>query len=445
MEARIVVVLGALFPMIRAHKVLAAYACLAPRLVSGRFDPTRQRAVWPSTGNYCRGGVAISKILGCRGVAVLPEGMSQERFDWLSQWVSAPEDIVRTPGTESNVKEIYDTCAELARDGANEIVNQFSEFGNYLAHWRCTGPALESVYETLRKKSRGLKLAGFVSASGSAGTLAAGDYLKDKHGTRIAVVEAVECPTLLNNGYGEHNIQGIGDKHVPLIHNVMNTDLVIGVSDQATDGLNAVFNTDAGRDYLARRLGVAPELARALAYFGLSSIANVLGAIKMAKHCRLGPDDMIVTVATDGHEMYASELVRYLQRRHNRGELDPRGGSRDRRPAPARRRHRARARRHRARARAHLQPRLLHLGGAAGHRARRFRPAPLPGVLARPARPRAAVGRDDRRLQPRQRHGRGRLIRDEERRALMSTDTLVKPYQRCAPTRSRAIAACARR
>ena len=322
-EARIVVVLGALFPMIRAHKVLAAYACLAPRLVSGRFDPTRQRAVWPSTGNYCRGGVAISKILGCRGVAVLPEGMSQERFDWLSQWVAAPEEIVRTPGTESNVKEIYDTCAELERDGANEIVNQFSEFGNYLAHWRCTGPALETVFEALRGKASGVRLAGFVSASGSAGTLAAGDYLKEKHGARIAVVEAVECPTLLMNGYGEHNIQGIGDKHVPLIHNVMNTDLVIGVSDRATDGLNAVFNTDTGRDYLARRLGVAPELTRSLAYFGLSSIANVLGAVKMAKHCRLGPDDMIVTVATDGHEMYASELVRYLQRRHNRGELTP--------------------------------------------------------------------------------------------------------------------------
>ena len=322
-RARIVVALGDLFPMIRAHKVLAAYACLAPRLVSGRFDPTKQRAVWPSTGNYCRGGVAISKILGCRGVAVLPEGMSRERFDWLAQWVGAPEDIVRTPGTESNVKEIYDACAALARDPANEIVNQFSEFGNYLAHWRCTGPALESVFEALKKKSRDLRLAGFVSASGSAGTLAAGDYLKARHGTRIAVVEAVECPTLLMNGYGEHNIQGIGDKHVPLIHNVMNTDLVIGVSDQATDGLNAVFNTETGHAHLVRRLGVAPELARSLRHFGLSSIANILGAIKMAKHGALGPDDAIVTVATDGHEMYASELECYLQRRHNSGELTP--------------------------------------------------------------------------------------------------------------------------
>jgi cysteine synthase len=321
-KARIVVAVGALFPMIRAHKVLAAYACLAPRLVSGRFDPTRQRAVWPSTGNYCRGGVAISRILGCRGVAVLPAGMSQERFDWLEQWVTSPgEDIVRTPGTESNVKEIYDKCAELARDPANEIVNQFSEFGNYLGHWRCTGPALEKVFLARRKKDKGLRLAGFVSASGSSGTLAAGDYLKAAHGTKIAVVEAVECPTLLMNGYGEHNIQGIGDKHVPLIHNVMNTDLVIGVSDQATDGLNAVFNTDVGRSYLARRLGVAPKLLEAFGMFGLSSLANILGAIKMAKHANLGADDVIVTVATDGHEMYVSEMRRYLKRRHNKGDL----------------------------------------------------------------------------------------------------------------------------
>ena len=320
-NARIVVALGGLFPMIRAHKVLAAYACLAPRLVAGRFDPTRQRAVWPSTGNYCRGGVAISRILGCRGAAVLPEGMSQERFDWLAGWVASPGDVIRTRGTESNVKEIYDKCAELARDPDNEIVNQFSEFGNYLAHWRCTGPALARIFETLGDMSPDLQLAGFVSASGSAGTLAAGDYLKARHGTKIAVVEAVECPTLLNNGYGEHNIQGIGDKHVPLIHNVTNTDLVIGVSDKATDGLNAVFNTDEGRAYMAGRFGLEAAMASMLSHFGLSSIANILGAIKMARHLGLGPRDMIVTVATDGHELYRSELWHYLKRRHNRGDM----------------------------------------------------------------------------------------------------------------------------
>jgi cysteine synthase A len=320
-KARIVVALGALFPMISAHKVLAAYACLAPRLVSGRFDPMRQRAVWPSTGNYCRGGVAISRILGCRAAAVLPAGMSQERFDWLERWVSAPQDIIRTPGTESNVKEIYDRCAELQRDPENDIVNQFSEFGNYLVHWRCTGPALAAIFESLAGGSEGLRLAGFVSASGSAGTLAAGDHLKEKHGTKIAVVEAVECPTLLRNGYGEHNIQGIGDKHVPLIHNVMNTDLVIGVSDKATDGLNAVFNTEIGRDYLARRLGLGAEVLGKLSLFGLSSIANILGAIKFAKHYGLDRDSVVITIATDGAELYASEVRRYLERRHNSGQL----------------------------------------------------------------------------------------------------------------------------
>ncbi len=109
-RARIVVALADRFPMIGAHKVLASYACLAPRIVTGQFDPTRHRAVWPSTGNYCRGGVAISRLMGCRGVAVLPEGMSRERFEWLDSWVVDGSDIVRTPGTESNVKEIYDKC-----------------------------------------------------------------------------------------------------------------------------------------------------------------------------------------------------------------------------------------------------------------------------------------------------------------------------------------------
>jgi cysteine synthase len=320
-KARIVVALGALFPMIGAHKVLAAYACLVPRLVAGRFDPTRQRAVWPSTGNYCRGGVAISRILGCRGVAVLPAGMSQERFDWLESWVSRPEDIVRTPGTEANVKEVYDKCTELARDPANEIVNQFSEFSNYLGHWQCTGRALEKVFQELARKTPGLRLEAYVAASGSSGTLGAGDYLKEKHGTKIAVVEAMECPTLLLNGYGEHNIQGIGDKQVPLIHNVMNADAIIGVSDKATDGLNAVFNTEGGRAYLARRLDLSADIFHELKQFGLSSIANVVAAIKLAKHYRLGSDSIVMTVATDSAGMYASEVRRYLNGRHHSGEL----------------------------------------------------------------------------------------------------------------------------
>ncbi len=313
-EAPIVIALGDRFPMIAAHKVLAAYACLAPRIITGQFDPIEQRAVWPSTGNYCRGGVAISRIMGCRGVAVLPEGMSRERFAWLEGWVADPADIIRTPGTESNVKEIYDTCAELAKDSANVILNQFAEFGNHLAHYLITGRALEAVIESHRAARPNLHAAAFVSATGSAGTIGAGDWLKERHGTRIVAVEALECPTLLENGFGEHNIQGIGDKHVPLIHNVMNTDLVVAISDRATDQMLAVANTPAGRDYLVGRRGVARALVDELGSLGLSSLCNVLAAIKTAKVLGLGPDEAVVTVATDGAAMYRSELDKIVAR-----------------------------------------------------------------------------------------------------------------------------------
>ncbi|MDH3714389.1 MAG: pyridoxal-phosphate dependent enzyme [Gammaproteobacteria bacterium] len=319
-DARIVVALGNRFPMIRAHKVLAAYGCLVPRLVTGRFDPARHRAVWPSTGNYCRGGVAISRILGCRGVAVLPEGMSRERFQWLENWVADESDIVRTPGTESNVKEIYDACHVLAKEPDNVILNQFSEFGNYVIHRAVTGPALESVFAAVKGQGE-LRARVFVCASGSAGTLAAGDYLKAKQGTAVCAVEALECPTLLYNGYGDHNIQGIGDKHVPFIHNVMNTDFVVGVSDAASDGLNLLFNTRVGRDYLVTRQGLDPAAAEALAGLGLSSIANVVAAIKVAKYLRLGSSDAVLTVATDGAEMYSTELAK-ARDRYFAGEFD---------------------------------------------------------------------------------------------------------------------------
>lgn len=313
-DARIVVALGDRFPMIASHKVLAAYACLAPRIVTGQFDPSRHRAVWPSTGNYCRGGVAISRLMGCRGVAVLPEGMSQERFDWLARWVVDPADIIRTPGSESNVKEIYDRCAELALDPANVIFNQFSEFGNYLVHYLATGRALSRLVEWMQRSEPDLRVHAFVSATGSAGTIGAGDYLKERFGARIVAVEALECPTMLENGFGEHNIQGIGDKHIPFIHNVMNTDTVVGISDRATDQLNVLFNTTVGRDYLVHRRGVPVDVVDALGDFGLSSICNVLAAIAVARRDRLGPDDVIVTVATDGAPMYLTERDKVLAR-----------------------------------------------------------------------------------------------------------------------------------
>jgi cysteine synthase len=306
-DARIVVALGDCFPLIGAHKVLAAYACLVPRIVTGRFDPERHRAVWPSTGNYCRGGVAISRILGCRAVAVLPEGMSVERFNWLEKWSTDPADIIRTPGSESNLKEIYDACHELAKDPQNIILNQFSEIGNYVVHRAVTGPALAAIFSAVKGESR-LRARAFVAASGSAGTLAAGDYLKDMFGTAVAAVEALECPTLLRNGYGEHNIQGIGDKHVPLIHNVFNTDYVIAVSDRSSDSLNLLFNTDVGRRFLSDRKRIPDGLIRRLGHFGLSGLANIVAAIKLAKYLELGKDDAVLTVATDSAAMYGSQL-----------------------------------------------------------------------------------------------------------------------------------------
>ena len=321
-DATIVVVLGNKFPMIRAHKVLAAYACLAPRVVTGQFDPTRQRAIWPSTGNYARGGVAISRMLSARGTAVLPEGMSKERFDWLSKWTEDPSDIIRTYGTESNVKEIYDACNELQKDPQNVILNQFSEFANYVGHYTVTGDALAHVYDHVAAHMPATshpKLRAFTSATGSAGTIAAGDKLKQRYGSQIVACEALECPTMLENGFGEHNIQGIGDKHIPLIHNVMNTDAVSAISDHATDHLDLLFNSPAGRAHLVDRLGVPQAVVDQLVHFGFSAICNTLSAIKYAKWNRLGADDVIITIATDGHELYVSEAEHLLATQYPNG------------------------------------------------------------------------------------------------------------------------------
>ncbi|MFM8483319.1 MAG: pyridoxal-5'-phosphate-dependent protein subunit beta, partial [Actinomycetota bacterium] len=320
----IIVVFGNRFPMITAHKVLAAYSCLAPRVVTGQFDPTYHRAIWPSTGNYARGGVAISRIMGCRGVAILPAGMSQERFDWLDRWCTNPaEDVIRTVGTESNVKEIYDACNALALDPGNFIFNQFCEFGNHLVHFEVTGRALSHVFEHVRATTgRDLRLAAFTSATGSAGTIGAGDRLKRDYGTRIVAVEALECPTMLENGFGEHNIQGIGDKHIPLIHNVMNTDVVVAVSDRSTDHLYAMFNSEDGLGHLADRRGVPQSVLATLPHFGLSAICNVLAAISTAKELDLGPDDAIITVATDGAGLYPSEYPKITARDFGGGFSD---------------------------------------------------------------------------------------------------------------------------
>lgn len=301
-QARIIALVGKWFPT-GAHKVGAAYACLVPRLVTGQFDPTTQKAVWPSTGNYCRGGAYDSALLGCQSIAILPEGMSKERFEWLSKVAG---EVIKTPGSESNVKEIFDKCWELRQSGQDLMIfNQFEEFGNYLWHYEVTGHAMQDVLERELGKGtyRGLAL-----TTGSAGTIASGDYMKHVFAdSKVAAGEALQCPTLLENGFGAHRIEGIGDKHVPWIHNVQNTDLVIDLDDNAVVNLARLFNEAEGRKHLAKQ-GVPEAMVSQLDLLGFSGIANVLACIKMAKHYDLGREDVLLTVLTDSMELYGSRL-----------------------------------------------------------------------------------------------------------------------------------------
>ena len=225
-KARIFALAGKWFPC-GVHKVGATYACLAPALVTGNFDATEQQAVWPSTGNYCRGGAYNSALLGCSSIAILPEDMSQERFNWLK---TVAGEIIATPGCESNVKEIFDKCHELDAERGKHIVifNQFEQFENYLWHYEVTGSAILEVLRELGIKKENVRA--YASSTGSGGTLAAGDHLKEVYpGIKIGAGEALQCPTLLRNGFGAHRIEGIGDKHVPWIHNVRNTDMVLSI------------------------------------------------------------------------------------------------------------------------------------------------------------------------------------------------------------------------
>ena len=303
-DARIITLIGTWFPT-GCHKVGAAFGCLVPRLVTGQFDPTSQRAVWPSTGNYCRGGAYDAALLGCESVAILPEGMSQERFAWLQ---TVAGEIVRTPGSESNVKEIFDACDDLRASGEDVVIfNQFDEFGNYLWHYTVTGPAMGEVIDAhLGSDDR---FQGMVAATGSAGTIAAGDWLKQSHpGSLVAAAEALQCPTLLYNGHGAHRIEGIGDKHVPWIHNVRNTDVVVGVDDAGPMALLRLFNEPAGHRELARR-GVDEATIGRLGELGISGIANLVAAVKVARWFELGAHDVLLTVATDAVSMYRSRLA----------------------------------------------------------------------------------------------------------------------------------------
>ncbi len=303
-DARIIVMIGKWFPT-GAHKVGAAYGCLAPRIITGQFDPTYHKAVWPSTGNYCRGGAFDSYLMDVTAIAILPEEMSRERFEWLKE-IGA--EVIATPGCESNVKEIYDKCWEIRHTRKDCIIfNQFDEFGNSCWHYEVTGHALEEVYRLVA--GRNSQLAAYISATGSAGTIAAGDYLRT-HFPHLKVVasEALQCPTLLRNGFGGHRIEGIGDKHVPWIHNVKNTNVVTAIDDEYCMRLFRLFNEKSGHAYLASS-GVDQTLINQLEMIGISGIANILSAIKTAKYFDLTGDDILMTIATDSAEMYVSRLA----------------------------------------------------------------------------------------------------------------------------------------
>lgn len=302
--ARIVCMVGKWFPT-GCHKVGASFGCLVPRLVTGQFDAHHHKAVWPSTGNYCRGGAFNSKLLACDSIAILPEEMSRERFEWLSQIAG---EVIATPGCESNVKEIFDKTWEL-RNTRDDVVifNQFEEMGNHLWHYQVTGHALQDVFESIRRP--GDRFAGACFTSGSAGTIGCGDYLKEQYPTlKLAVGEALQCPTILNNGFGGHRIEGIGDKHIPWIHNVKNTDLAIAIDDEDSQRLLSLFNEPDGISYLTDEVGLDKTLVEKLSWLGISGIANVLCCIKMAKYYELTENDVVATVLTDSAVMYASRV-----------------------------------------------------------------------------------------------------------------------------------------
>jgi len=315
-EARVIVLVGKWFPT-GSHKVGATYGCLVPPLVTGQFDPTRHKAVWPSTGNYCRGGAYNATLLACESIAILPEEMSRERFDWLR---TVSGEIITTPGGESNVKEIYDKVWELRRTREDiHVFNQFSEFGNYLYHHEVTGPAME---EALERTGAG-RYSGVCLTTGSSGTLACGDYLKNRHPTsKIAAGEALQCPTMLLSGFGAHRIEGIGDKHIPWIHNVRNTDMAIAIDDEDVMSLMRLFNEPAGRQYLIDDIGVPEDVVSRLDLLGISSIANLLMCVKYARYYELTGRDMVLTVFTDSMDLYKSRLREAKERLGDYSEKD---------------------------------------------------------------------------------------------------------------------------
>lgn len=307
-DANIVVIYGREYPS-GSHKVGAAYSVLLEKELFGEVDPAMHTLVWPSTGNYGIGGAWVGGRMGCKSLVVLPEGMSRERFERIEDYGAQ---VIKTVGSESNIKEIYDETHRLRASDPNiRILNQFEVMGNYRFHYHVTGNTVVELAEVLAGKGVGRgKISAFISAMGSAGTIAAGDRLKQvwpDH--KIVGLEPIQCPTLFNNGYGAHDIQGIGDKHVTWIHNVNNMDALMCIDDmECKKALQVLAEPDA-RQVLVSRYGIDAQVVEQMStLFGISGLCNILGAIKTAKYYGMGADDVIVTVATDALDRYHSVM-----------------------------------------------------------------------------------------------------------------------------------------
>ena len=317
-DANIVVLYSSDFPT-GSHKVGAAYSLVVEMMMTGKIDPSLHVLVWPSTGNYGIGGTWVGSQLGFENLVVMPDGMSQERFQKIEEYGGK---ILKIPGTESNVREIYEKVRELEKDPKIRVMNQFREMANYRFHYYVTGNTIVELAEELSAKGIGNgKITAFCSAMGSAGTIAAGDLLKQKWAdTKIVGLEPIQCSTLYNNGYGSHEIQGIGDKHVTWIHHVTNMDAIMCIED--TDCLKALqLVTDSvGRRVLENNLGINKNSVDFMStIFGISGICNVLGAIKTAKYYQLQRSDTVITICTDTIDRYGSVMQTMTDRF---GEID---------------------------------------------------------------------------------------------------------------------------
>jgi cysteine synthase A len=318
-EANIVLLYGAEFPT-GSHKVGAAYAVAMEGQLAGDTEPEKDTLVWPSTGNYGIGGAWVGPRLGYKSVVILPERVSRERFERIASYGAR---YIKTPGRESSVKEVFDACSELAKtDPDFRVLNQFQAFPNYRFHYAVTGGSIIEAVRELAVGGGGAagigngRVAAFVSAMGSGGTIAAGDKLKQVFGEcRVVGLEPIQCPTLFLNGHGDHDIQGIGDKHVTWIHNTLNTDLLMCLDDVSCKQGLQLLTDPAGQEYLASAAGVAAASLGSLAgVIGISAVCNILGAIKTAKFYGFGPDDNVVTIATDSFDRYGSVVAGVAER-----------------------------------------------------------------------------------------------------------------------------------